>query len=136
VRAARALERLAQQQPQRVVVDARLRVVGSDDLGGAFDRGPQAAVARDDRALRTGAQVGEFARPAVRDAHHHVVAVLGMTHDACTHHRCLHRVVGSQGGEHAEVVVDRGDVVEVGQAGHSAVLLPAAKVRVPGPMVW
>ena len=55
-------EDLAEQQAQPLGVDARVRVVGPDELGPALDGGPLPPGAHGDRDLGTGPQVAQLGR--------------------------------------------------------------------------
>jgi hypothetical protein len=99
-------EDLTTQQSEAFLVHPWVGVIGSDELGHAFDCGPPPPRSYHDRNCGVGAQKVELATPACGHERHHAGVLERMGHNAGIYHGGLGGVVGAAGDDDAETVVE------------------------------
>src|SRR5918994_2699060 len=115
-------EDLAKQEPEALVVDLGVGIVGSDQLRTAFDRGPLPAGSNDNGNGGVGAQVGELAGAPRGDECDDGVTGHRVRNDTGVHDRGVWSLVGAAGDDHREGAIERHQLVKTCGIGHVSLL--------------
>lgn len=112
VGAACGAEDLAKQDPEPLVVYLGVGIVGPDELGATFHRGPPPAGSDHDGDGGIGAQMGELAGATGGDQRDDAVTGHGMGNDTGVDDRGVRGVVGAERDDDTEAVVERHQLFE------------------------
>jgi hypothetical protein len=124
-------EDLAKHQPQPLVIDVRVGVVGPDQLRRPFHGGPTPAGAGRDRGARIGAQMTQLAGTADGHQPDDRLARQGVRQHPGVDHRRLGTAVATQRGEDDKPLVGGGDCGEGWEVGLGGASFPVLAVFQP-----